>query len=348
MEYREPYITSFFVETATDWNMFFVTLGVGILATVATIVAVWYTNKKTRDLYEETRAEERKQNAMVVVKPTLRYASFGEIRDRLLVDGSEERAILLSSKEGFDFYDKSENFGKRHCIFSIINESSNRIDAIKLSVNSTMKTSSDTEIASQFENTVNLMRPGEMILLRVHDNSQYEKYWECLERNESVETSFNCIIQYSLTTKQQVRYEYEIKIMSNPKIHDDGTKTFERKTSIITDAYGLMDSFSSADSVDYSPFRDLQESLSNDKFGYKYRRIGEEQMTGTIEALRRFFREEGITETVAKAAESVENIDKSMQNMSQTFTYFENLTKPNAQNPIQIGAAQDDEVIDTP
>ena len=146
------------VKTITDWNMFWGAVGVGLLSVVATVIAVLYTQWKTSQQYEETikvneqrhneelaryKADKERQeyeNALVIIKPSLKYASFSEIRDRLMVDGNEERALLLSSNEGFEFYDDINQRGNRHCIFSINNESRNRIEYISLDVSSEITT----------------------------------------------------------------------------------------------------------------------------------------------------------------------------------------------------------------
>jgi len=63
MEYSEPYIAPFLVETVTDWNMLIVTLTVGIFSVLATIIAVWYTNKKHENSMR--KQGQRKKNKML-------------------------------------------------------------------------------------------------------------------------------------------------------------------------------------------------------------------------------------------------------------------------------------------
>jgi len=93
--------------------------------------------------YKADKERQEYENALVIIKPSLKYASFDEIRDRLMVEGNEERALLLASNEGFEFYDDINQRGYRHCIFSVTNECQNRIEFINLDVSSTITTPTD-------------------------------------------------------------------------------------------------------------------------------------------------------------------------------------------------------------
>jgi len=283
---------------------------------------------------------------MSVIKPSLKYATFNHLREKLILDGNEERILLLSSNEGFEFYDDDERQGDYHCFLSIINEGENPIRPVCISVTSTLKTTSDAKMSDNFECIVKQLRRNEGIILRIHNTEQRKKYYECFEKKETIETEFNCTINYLTLAKQQICYEYSIKVSDIPKTDEHGNTRYSRKTEIIKDEYEPVNDISINVNAAGSPFRDLQENLMADGFGYKYRRIGDEQMTGTLKALKRFFEEQGITEAVKQATDSVSNIDKSMQNMSQTFTYLETLTKLNRDIPAQIETT-DAEVINT-
>ena len=79
----------------TDWNIFGVTLIVGILSTLATIIAVWRTNKKTTERYNKTREDERKQNALVIIKPVLKLTTFWSILDSLILKDVWDRGFTV-------------------------------------------------------------------------------------------------------------------------------------------------------------------------------------------------------------------------------------------------------------
>lgn len=343
MNYYEP-LVPLLVETVTDWNVLIASLAVGVISATATIIAVWYTNKKTRELYEETRAEEKKQNAMSLIAPSLRYATFFNIREKLLLDGNDERMLLLSSKkDGFGFYDDEAREDEVHCIFSICNEGENRIEHINITTSTVLIAANEAEKLSESVNYVKILRKNERVFIRVHSDEQRQVLLEGMGKRETIKTEFNCTINYLTTAGQQICYKYNIAVTDIPKTDDKGLTTYRRKPEIINDEYSPINNVSIDRNALASSFRDLQENLTFDGFGYKYRRIGDEQMKGTLKALKRFFEEQGITEAVKQATDSVSNIDKSMQNMSGTFTYLESLAKLNRETLAQIEANDDTE-----
>ena len=93
-----------------DWIMFAATLGAGILAALATFLAVWFTNKKTAKNYENElnrqrneRESERKEKAMVIVKPRIIRNTYMGILDMIIMRNSLDRVLLFSGNDGFDF-----------------------------------------------------------------------------------------------------------------------------------------------------------------------------------------------------------------------------------------------------
>jgi len=86
-EYVES-ITPYLVETVTDWNMFIVAIIAGVISAIATVLAVLYTQWKTSQQYEaelrryKTDKEQHEyEKALVIIKPSLKFAAIGEIRD---------------------------------------------------------------------------------------------------------------------------------------------------------------------------------------------------------------------------------------------------------------------------
>ena len=352
MEYTEALDTPLLVETVTDWNMFFVALAVGILSTLATIIAVWYTNKKTRGIYEETREEERNQNTMSVIKPSIRNASFTDIREKLILDNNEDRMLLLSSaKEGFEFYDDDERQGDYHFLLLIRNEGENTIRPVTIEVHSALKTTSEKEFTDDFKCVVKLLRRNEGIVLRIHNTEQRDKYWECLGRKETIETMFKCTINYLTLASQQICYEYSIKVTDIPKFDKEGNVKYGRKTEIIKDEYAPTDKVSIDINEPGSPFRDLQENLTLDGFGYRYRKIGDRQMTGTLDALHRFWKEQGMDTFVANAANTANNMNESMKDVASAVNeqreFFEEFINSlrNQSNQPQLETKEADDVV---
>ncbi|MCL2405320.1 MAG: hypothetical protein FWC92_07215 [Defluviitaleaceae bacterium] len=325
----EPDSIPVLVETITDWNIFGVTISVGILTILSTVIAVWYTNKKTRELYEETRDEERKQNAMSLIKPSVRYSTFLDIREKLLLDGDDERMLLLSSKkDGFGFYDDESRENEMHCIFSICNEGNNRIEHINITTTTILTTDTEAEKPSDSTNSVKLLRKNERIFLRVHSDEQRQIRLNCIDKKEIVKTEFHCTINYLTIAGQQICYEYKIAITDMPKTDEKGKTTYKRKPEIINDEYLPVDVISIDKRVLASSFRDLQENLTFDGFGYRYRKIGDRQMTGTLDALHRFWKEQGMDTFVSNAATSVNNMNESMKDVASAVNeqreFFEN------------------------
>jgi hypothetical protein len=123
------------VETITDRNMFWVTIIAGGITAAATFAAVLFTHimtsrqfKKTMEVneqryhaelerYKADKVRQENEKALAIVKPSLKYAAFSQLREKLILDGNEERVLLLSSKEGFAFYDDEKHSRDLHCIF---------------------------------------------------------------------------------------------------------------------------------------------------------------------------------------------------------------------------------------
>jgi hypothetical protein len=350
----EPEETPILVETITDWNMFGVTVSVGILSILSTVIAVWYTNKKTRDLYDETREVELQLSAMAVIKPSLKYAAFWEISEKLILDGNEERMLVLTSKEdGFGFFDDGGRWSDIHCVFSISNECNNRAEHIKISTNTKLTTMTDAEKSSSTENVVKLLREGERILFRVYSDEQQKIRENCIANKEVFKTEFLCTIDYLTTAEQQINYIYNVVITNSTKTDDKGNTTYVRKTEIIKDEYEPMKQATINKNAPASHFRDLQESLTSDGFGYKYRKIGDKQMMGTLDALHRFWKEQGMDTFVANAASSVNSMNESMNDVASAVNgqrkFFEEVLSRavNQGNPPHLETKELDKMIDS-
>lgn len=354
---------------ATDWRMLWVTLGAGFLSAAATFSAVIYTHKKTSRQYEETlkineqrhkseleryekdKLRQAQERTLTIIKTSLKNAAFWQIREKLILDGNDDRVILVSSNEGFEFYDNPEK-QLSYDIFTIRNVGVHNIDFIDISVNSKVESSSNEIIHNDFDNFVRLLRPNEEIMLRIHSTSQHNKLLSCVNNGEQFETEFRCVINYLTLAKQQVSYEYLIKVTDTPK-KKQGSEIVEyvRKTEIKQDGYKLLDEITIDTNKTFSHFRDLQENLRADRFGYKYRRIGEEQMNGTLDALYTFWKKQGMDDFVKKTSEVAKSIDESMQNVAKStegqkvvLEYLKSKIENNNDTPLMLGDSMEESV----
>ena len=295
IEYAELSVAPFLVETVTDWNMFFVALGVGILATIATIVAVWYTNKKTRELYEETRAEERKQNAMVIIKPMVKVSSFHVMIDNLIRNDIWDRVLLLSGKDGFTFFDERESARYRwDKILSLKNEVYFKdIKSLWIKTNSTLTDDSGEETPYSADNYVELLRSREEIVFRLYSSEQKAKQESYMEKRKRIVLEFDIEINYLTLAGQQVKYEYKAKIIDIPmtaEIKDEKTGEKEKKeyysfiTEMLKDGYIIKDKPDMPENQKASAFRNLQDDaqLVGDRVAYRNEMSGREQGRGMM------------------------------------------------------------------
>ncbi|MBR6730849.1 MAG: hypothetical protein IKL90_05885 [Alphaproteobacteria bacterium] len=77
--------TEIIMEATTDWWMFGATIFAGVLTAIVTFIAVWYTNKKTVELYEKDKEYQNRRNNMVIIKPTIKMGSFFGIIEELIL-----------------------------------------------------------------------------------------------------------------------------------------------------------------------------------------------------------------------------------------------------------------------
>jgi hypothetical protein len=138
-----------------------------------------------------------------------------------------------------------------------------------------------------------------------------------LNEKQTITTDFACIINYLTLANQQICYEYSIKITEIPK-YDEKSKQVrsERKTEIIKDEYRTLDEITIDINKTASYFRDLQENLRADRFGYRFRKIGEEQMKGTMDALSQLWEEKKMDERMANAYKAATDINNSVKDVA--------------------------------
>jgi len=255
--------------------MFAATLGAGVLAALATFLAVWLTNKKTVENYEKEinrqRAEremEKKEKAMVILKPMILRNTFNGILDMIIMRNSLDRILLFSGDDGFDFVNHSttEDDGNRYAprwrFMFIENESTNDIHFVKLTTHSRLETNTKAKINYSTSNFLNLLRSKESIAIRFESLEQHEKL------NEASEFYFEASFEYLTTAKQQVCYKYEVKVKNS-------------ETEILKDEYTITENITLPSDCKTTVYRNLQDDIAFvDRSAYAWEKIGAAQFKG--------------------------------------------------------------------
>ena len=272
--------------TTPDWWMFGATIFAGVLTAIATFIAVWYTNKKTVELYEKDKEYQNRRNNMVVIKPTIKWSCFFSIIEELILFNIRDRVLLLSSeKEGFDFFDDNTKKDQNNRLFSIKNESKCDIHLIKIDVKTTLKTNSDAIIEDHYENVVHILRSNEEIILRMHNTEQRNKIWEELEKNNQTTLFFNCNINYLTSANEQICYNFNSEIINIPEkriIDKREIISNEVKISIIKDEYQILEKRTLPENMPTSVYRNMQDYVILDRVKYIHNKIGAAQAQGAM------------------------------------------------------------------
>ena len=281
------------METVTDWWMFGATIGAGILTALVTYVAVWYTNRKTVELYERDKDYQNKRDSRVIIKPTIKFNCFFNVIEELILFNIRDRVLLVSSeKDGFDFFDDNSKRDQNNRMFSIKNESKHDIYSVKIDVKTTLKTSSDAKIEDNFSNVVNLLRENEEIILRMHNSEQRKKLWEELDKNNQPILSFDCEINYLTSANEQVRYNFEAEIVNIPEkttIENQDVVCNNAKISILKDEYKILEKRILKDNMKTSVYRNMQDYVNLDRVKYIHQKIGAAQAQGAMTQIGNVF-----------------------------------------------------------
>ena len=282
----------------TDWPTFWATLLSGILAAVATLLAVVYSNKKTRNQLLEEQQKQEKKNKFIVIRPSYQLKRFDQILDNLIISNDYNRIILLSGDDGFDFYDnKDKQTTYLQRLLFIRNNSKNDIQniyidtkTILLNLDSNEKKKYDTS------NFVKLLRSQETIIVRLANEEQFLSICEMNKKKIGSELSFACEIKYETLANQKINYGYEMIIKNDKQIEvlKDG---IESVIDIIGDA---------STSEKQSIFRNLQDSISSiDRSSYAWQKMGLAQMSGAYAVFQDIQRQQkaGLTSDVGGTKE---------------------------------------------
>ena len=268
------------VYVATDWWGFGATLIAGILTAIATMAAVIYTNSRTKKQlreqeikFENERKEEFKRSKFVVIKPTLMLTTFAGLLDKLIVQNEYDRVLLFSGEDGFEFYDDKQKQCSQICrLLTIENKTDIDISEVVISTKTALR-NMDTDALWTYstKNCASFLRGHESIIIRVTDQSQYEKILSMNADNVSSNLNFECRIEYSTLAGQRITYIYEIEIRNDRRIEvkRDGVED----VADITQKVALVP----------TTFRNLQDSISGiDRSAYSWEKMGQAQMRGIM------------------------------------------------------------------
>ena len=264
------------VDVITDWWAIAATIISGILAAVATLGAVLYSNNQTKkqliqqeNKFAEERREQYKRSKYVVIRPSLLLASFDNLLDRLIVHDDYNRVLLFSGDDGFDFFDSLNKRSTQICrLLQIENCSENDIVDVEIKTETIMQNQDNNEKSLYTtSNYIALLRSQERIIIRLTNQAQYESIIKMnLERIPHY-LQFTCNVAYTTLAEQRIQYRYQIGISNDKQIEiiHDGIESVVDSTNRQT--------FAS------SPFRNLQDYISSiDRSVYSWEKMTQAQL----------------------------------------------------------------------
>ena len=308
-------------QIATDWPMFWATLGAGVLAAFATVLAVLYTHRKTSSQYKETmkvaaqrheevmkmteqrhkeelerfrkdKDEQIKANALVIIKPMIKYTTFHVIIENLIRNDIWDRVLLISGEDGFAFFDERET-PRYECnkIFSLKNEIFFRdVKSLLIKTNSVLISDSGERTPYETNNFIDLLRSREEILFRLYGTEQRTKAMEYIEKRKRYTLEFKVVVDYLTLAEQQIKYEYEAKIIDIPEsieIKGEKKEYYSFRTEGIKDKYTVLDEITIPKNQGETAFRNLQDYAQyvGDRVSYRNEMSGREQGRGMLAEL---------------------------------------------------------------
>ena|GEM_PF-1114795 len=240
----------------TDWNIVWATLGAGVLSAVATVLAVVWTHRATTKRFESEQEAQRKSDMLVIVEPNVVTCTFTQLLDSLMMRNKWNRVLLLSGKDGFDFFDNVNKSNK--FIYKILNISNNsNVDIISVLISTTSILTDDSESITEYttENFIKRLRSNEDIVVRLLSEEQGNKIHESSSKRISNKLTFKCTIKYLTLANQQVRYEYHVLIKDYRII------IVEKDESTVTDDASKIEK-------EATIFRNLQDYTTFDRATY--------------------------------------------------------------------------------
>lgn len=270
----------------TNWWEVGAVLFSGIISAIATIIAVVYSNKKTKEQliaqeekFSEEQKKQKKLEKMVVVKPSYQLITFTQLLDRLIVNNDYNRVLLFSGEDGFDFFDDPNKQAKQtQRILYIQNPGINEIHNVKLMTSSDLiNSNTNAKLSYVTENQTPLLRCNESIILRLLNQQQFETIIELNQNHIGTDLHFSCVIEYDTLGDQRVKYIYRLCIRDDKRIEvlEDGIES-------VTDIDKQM-----FKQEKQSIFRNLQDQISSlDRSMYSWEKMGHAQAAGLLQLLQ--------------------------------------------------------------
>ena len=262
----------------TDWWAIAATILSGFIAATATIIAVVYTNAKTKEQlkkqqekFDEERKKQFEQSKYVVIKPSLLVTSMLDYLERLVIQYDYNRVLLFSGEDGFEFFDNPELLKKQTIrLFMMENNSQNDIIDITINTETTLvNKDSNKRTKYSTSNTIALLRGGERALIRLNNQQQFEDIIQMNTEKIPHDLFFDCTIIYSTLAEQEIIYRYKVMISNDKRIEieSDGVESItevHNKEHLLT-----------------STFRNLQDSISSvDRSAYSWQKMAQSQFRG--------------------------------------------------------------------
>ena len=263
----------------TDWWMFLASISSGVFAAIATLIAVWLTNRETRkQLRQQKEQHEReidlqnKANKLVIIKPTIMLSSFVGLLDRIIVQNNYNRELLISGEDGFEFFDNPEKRQKQMCrILHIENTSDCNIMDIIISTMSCLEDRNTNELKKyETKNVIKLLRSKESIDIRLANQEQYESIIRMNQERIPNEFKFECRVDYSTQADQRITYCYIVKISN------------DRCIEIEKDEIEKVENVGKTEVYNSTVFRNLQDYINIDRASYIWEKMGQSQARGLI------------------------------------------------------------------
>lgn len=266
------------VHIATDWWGIAATVFSGIITAIATMGAVIYTNYRTKkqlveqeEKHQKELLEQFKLQKYVILKPTLLVNSLMGILDRIIVQNDNNKVMLLSGDDGFEFFDDANKRMQQTCrMLMIENQNTNDVESVIINTKSILlNMNTEERCIYKTYNAIKLLREKESIIIRLADQNQYEKILDMNKEKVPSILEFYCKIDYSTLAHQRITYVYQIKICNDNRIEiiKDSVEEIKDEISFLV--------------VEPTICRNLQDYISGiDRSNYYWEKVGQAQMRG--------------------------------------------------------------------
>ena len=294
----------------TDWVMFFATISSGILAAIATLIAVMISNQETRkqlkqqqEQHKRELEEQNRANKFVTIKPVIIVSSIYNLFEKIIIQNDYNRELFLSGADGFDFFDdqkKQQNQIWR--ILHIENASNNNILDVNINTESHLANRNTDEIIRyKTENIVKLLRSRESIDIRLANQEQFENIMRMKQNGIPNELKFKSTIEYSTEANQRIKYSYIVRILNDWQIE------------IEKDEIESIEDCENEDSKNATVFRNLQDYVTVNRAAYAWEKMGQSQTRGFMSLFNQFSTQQEIDSADSNSENKETKNNKELQ-----------------------------------